>query len=223
MLGRLGRIVGFIDRELHLTVDAFLPEAPVHGHGVRKGGAVLCHRANDRFLVQLDRLVLEIDAMPDVGLPKSREVRVQTWPVERFDFLLDHRSVGVFSLGIDFSLGIQRVEHEAGGHGVVDVLELLKMIGVAADRRGPAGLEGSPGGVVEHIARSPMAAAHLADGLLGEDRVDWRADRSAWAFSGVVSATSRTWPLVRSVLPAKPRNADSSSATATRRLAPSAD
>src|SRR6188508_2620798 len=76
--------------------------------------------------------------MPDVGLRKCREVRVQTGPVERFYFLLDHRSVGVFSLGIDFRLGIQGVEHEAGGDRVVDVLELLKMIGVTADWLGPA-------------------------------------------------------------------------------------
>ena len=50
------------------------------------------------------------------------------------------------------------------------------MIGVAADWLRPAGLEGAPRRVVEHVARGPVAAAHLPDGLLGEDGVDRRAD-----------------------------------------------
>ena len=49
------------------------------------------------------------------------------------------------------------------------------------------------------------------------------ADRSARAFSELVSASSRSPPSTPSTVPAKPRMADSSGATATSRLAPSAD
>ena len=82
----------------------------------------------------------------------------------------------MLGLGIDLGLRVQGVEDEAGSRRVVDVLELLQMIGVAADRLRPAGLEGTPGRVVQHIARSPMAAAHLPNGLLGEDGIDCGAD-----------------------------------------------
>ena len=187
--------------------------------------------------------------LPDVRLGERRQVRIQTRPVQRFHLPLDRRGVGVLGLGVDFRLGIQGVEHEAGSRGVVDVFELLEMISVATDWLRPAGLESAPGRVVEHIARGPVAAPHLSDGLLGEDGIDRRADRlqrsyvarrrqsradrrsppryairsgtvvsqgsadrSARAFSGVVSATKRTLPSLLSVVPAKPRNADSSSA-----------
>ena len=50
------------------------------------------------------------------------------------------------------------------------------MIGVPADRLRPAGLEGAPRRVVEHVAGGPMTPAHLPDGLLGEDGIDRRAD-----------------------------------------------
>jgi hypothetical protein len=121
--------------------------------------------------------VLEGDAAPDVTLREARQVRLQAGPVQRCHLLLDRLWASVFRLGVDFRLGIQGIEHEARCHGVVDVLKLLQMIRVAADRLRPAGLEGAPGRVIEHVARRPMAAAHLANGLLGEDRVDRRADR----------------------------------------------
>ena len=165
----------------------------------------------------------------------------------------------MLGLGVDFSLGIKGVEHEAGSRGGVDVLEMFQMIRVAADWLRPARLEGTPRRVVEHVARGSPAAPHLPDGLLGEDGIDCRADRlqrshvawcrqpepvtkasrgmqseagrvrqgdadrSARALSGMVSATKRTLPSMLSAVPAKPRNADSSSATAPRRFTPSTD
>ena len=83
----------------------------------------------------------------------------------------------MLGLGVDFSLGIKGVEHEAGSRRGVDVLEMFQMIRVAADRLRPARLEGTPRRVVEHIAWGSPAAPHLPDGLLGEDGVDFRADR----------------------------------------------
>ena len=112
-----------------------------------------------------------------VRLRERRQVRLQTRPVQRLDLLLDRRRIGVLGLGVDFSLGIKGVEHEAGSRRGVDVLEFLQMIRVAADWLRPAGLEGAPRRVVEHIARGSPAAPHLPDGLLGEDGVDFRADR----------------------------------------------
>jgi hypothetical protein len=80
-------------------------------------------------------------------------------------------------LRVDLCLGIQGVEHKAGSRGVVDVLNLLQMIRVAADWPRPARLKGSPRRVVEYVARSPVAAAHFTNGLLGENRIDRRVDR----------------------------------------------
>jgi hypothetical protein len=74
---------------------------------VREGRSVLRHGAQDRFLVLLDRLALEVDAAPHVGLGKSREVRIQTGPVQPFHLPLDRRGVGVFSLWVHFRLGIK--------------------------------------------------------------------------------------------------------------------
>ena len=51
------------------------------------------------------------------------------------------------------------------------------MISITADWLRPASLEGTPGRVVEHVARRPTATPHLSDGLLGEDGVDCRVDR----------------------------------------------
>src|SRR3712207_8390187 len=50
---------------------------------------------------------------------------------------------------------------EAGGHGGIDIVELLQMIGVTADRPRPACLEGAPGRIVEHVAGRTPAAPHL--------------------------------------------------------------
>ena len=120
--------------------------------------------------------MLEVDALPGVPPRERRQVRLETRPVESFHLLLDRRRVGMLRLGIDFGLGIQREEHEAGSHGGVDVLELFQMIRVATDRLRPARLEGTPGRVVEHVARGSPAAPHLPDGLLGEDGADCCAD-----------------------------------------------
>ncbi len=103
---------------------------------------------------------------------KAREVGVETRPVEGVDLRLDGGRVGVLGLGIDLGLRVEGVEDEAGGHRGVDVFQLLQVIRVTADGLRPAGLEGAPGRVVQHIARGPVAAPHLPDGLLREDGSD---------------------------------------------------
>jgi hypothetical protein len=121
--------------------------------------------------------VFEVDAVTGICLRERRQVRLQTRPVQRLDLLPDRPRIGVLSLGVDFSLGIKGVEHKAGSHGGVDVVELLQMIRVTADWFRPARLEGTPRGIVDHVARGSVAAAHLPDGLLGEDGIDCRPHR----------------------------------------------
>jgi hypothetical protein len=88
----------------------------------------------------------------------------------------------VLRSGIDLRLRVEREEGEAGCGGVVDVVELLQMIRVTADGLRPAGLESTPRRIVEDIPRSPAAAPHLPDGLLGENGSDRCADRLQRAY-----------------------------------------
>src|SRR5665811_709723 len=91
------------------------------------------------------------------------------------------------------SIGVERVEDEAGLSAVVDVLGRVQVVGVSADARGPALLERAPRRVVEHVARLAMATAHLADGLLGEDGLQSAADGSQGAYvSGSADAEAIT-------------------------------
>ena len=120
--------------------------------------------------------MLKFDLAPAVGLGEGGEVGVQTRPVQGFDLAPDGRCVGLLGLGVHFGLGVQGVEHESGGGRVVDVLQALQVVGVSAHGLGPAGLERTPGGVVEHVAGRPVATTHLPDRLLGERWPDPGAD-----------------------------------------------
>ena len=59
----------------------------------------------------------------------------------------------------------------------VDVGGRFQVVGVSPNRLPPAGLQRPKGGVGEHVVGAAPRAAHLADGLLGEDGGERAADR----------------------------------------------
>ena len=73
---------------------------------------------------------------------------------------------------VDIARRIDREEREADRSCDVDIGGGLEMVGIRADRTGPAGFTGAAEGIIHDLLRGAIRAGHFADGLLRKDGSD---------------------------------------------------